>query len=127
MLRSKPMDKKIAFGTAGLLLLAGALIAVWFAMRNTAAEDPVAEIRLEGALIRTVPLSEEAEFTVDCGDGYNTVTVSDGAISVTAADCPDKVCVKTGAISGGGAPIICLPHRLEIVVVNGSSDVDAEV
>ena len=121
------MDKKIAFGVAGLALLAGALIAVWFAMRGAYTEAPAAEIRLDGALVRTVPLSEDAEFTIDCKNGYNTVTVSNGSISVTAADCPDKVCVKTGAISGGGVPIVCLPHRLEIVVINGNDDLDARM
>jgi len=67
------------------------------------------------------------EFTIDCGSGHNTVTVRGGTISVTEADCPDKVCVRTGAISGGTVPIVCLPHRLEIRVVNGADSVDAEI
>lgn len=121
------MDKKTAFGVLGLILLAAGLIALWFVMRAAPVQNPAAEIYQNGELIRTVPLSEDAEFTVNCSDGYNTVTVKDGEISVTAADCPDKVCIRTGAISGGGVPIVCLPHRLEIKIVNAESYVDAQL
>ncbi len=121
------MDKKIIIPTAVLVLLAGILIVVWVCMKNGETDNPAAEIRLNGEVVKTVPLSEDCEFTVESEGGYNTVRVQNGAVSVVAADCPDKVCVRTGEISGGGVPIICLPHRLEIVVVNGKSGFDAEV
>lgn len=119
------MDRKIVIPTAALVLLAGILIVVWLCMKNGETDDPTAEIRLNGEVVKTVPLSEDCEFTVDCGGGFNTVRVKNGAVSVVAADCPDKVCVRTGEISGGGVPIVCLPHRLEIVVINGERGVDA--
>lgn len=121
------MNKKIAIAAALTALAAAAGIAVWLVMLNAPRENPAAEIYLNGELLKTVPLSEECEFTVECEDGYNIVTVRDGAVSVTEADCPDKVCVRTGAISGGAVPIVCLPHRLEIRVVNGTDSVDAAV
>lgn len=119
------MDKKIIIPTAALVLLAGILITVWIFMKNAEVKDPAAEIRLNGRVIRTVPLSEDCEFTVECESGYNTVRVQNGEISVVSADCPDKVCVKTGAISGGNVPIVCLPHRLEIVIINLENNIDA--
>jgi len=117
---------KIAFAAGGLALVAVGGIMAWIIMNNVKSEDPVAEIYQGGKLLKTVPLNENSEFTVNCEIGYNVITICNGKISVSAADCPDKVCVGRGGISGG-APIVCLPHRLEIHVVNGKSAVDVDV
>lgn len=77
-----------------------------------------AEIYVDGELIRTVDLNNDETFTVDTGRGVNTVLVSAGRIRVIDADCPDRVCVKSGWLTGS-APIVCLPHRL---VISFSSD-----
>lgn len=119
------MEKKLRIGIAAAIAAAAVLIAVWCVMRYARRENPIAEIVQNGTVIRRVPLSEDCEFVVRCNSGENVITVANGEIRVSAADCPDKVCVRTGAISGGAVPIVCLPHRLEIRVVNGKSDVDA--
>lgn len=119
------MNKKITAAAVIIALAAAAGIAAWLIMIDLPRTNPTAEIYLDGELLKTVPLSEECEFTVECGNGCNVVTVRGGTVSVTDADCPDKVCVRTGAISGGAVPIVCLPHRLEIRVVNGEDGLDA--
>lgn len=71
----------------------------------------------DGKLIKTVDLhsAEEQSFTVNSADGgYNIITVKDGSISVTDADCPDRICVMTAPISDGVQPIVCMPHKLVI-------------
>ncbi len=72
-----------------------------------------AQILRNGEILRTVDLSLDQEFTVTNGDGYNIVTVKDGAIAVTEASCPDHYCQARGFCSGG-ADIVCLPNRLVI-------------
>ena len=85
----------------------------------------IAEITVDGEVIRTVDLSESCEFDIDLGDGeFNQIRVEDGKIAVIDASCPDKLCVRRGYISGGGIPIVCLPHRLT-VEITGNSGVDA--
>ena len=71
-------------------------------------EARFARITSGGELIKTVDLQIDQEFTVD---GHNTVTVRDGKIAVTWADCPDHYCMKRGWCSGGNQ-IVCLPNRL---------------
>ncbi len=51
--------------------------------------------------------------------GMNVIHVEPGAISVTSASCPDKVCVKQGKMTGGGIPIVCMPNRL-VISMEGS-------
>ena len=75
-----------------------------------------AQIFSNGELNRTVILAIDQEFTVPCPGGYNTVTVKNGKIAVTAASCPDGYCMQRGFCQGG-AQIVCLPNRLVIKFV----------
>lgn len=87
----------------------------------------IAEVFSDGNLIRRIDLStitDNYEFTVDYSGHSNTVAVKNGSISVVAADCPDRICVHTGEIRYGSAPIVCLPNKLMIKIV-GSDNEDA--
>lgn len=83
-----------------------------------------AEISSGGKIVRTVNLRIDQQFTVtgETG-GSNTVTVRDGRIAVTAADCPDHYCMERGFCSSG-TPIVCLPNRL-VIRFQGEQSVDA--
>ena len=54
----------------------------------------------------------------------NIVFVEKGQISVIEADCPDKVCIKQGAISEGARPIVCLPNNVVIKLTDDETDED---
>lgn len=85
-----------------------------------------AEIYSGGQLLRTVSLGADQAFTVETPQGgHNTVTVKDGKIAVTDADCPDGYCMARG-FQGSGPAIVCLPNRLVIRFVE-ETDVDAVV
>ena len=81
-----------------------------------------AKITSRGEVVKTVDLAIDQEFTVD---GKNTVTVKDGKIAVTWADCPDHYCMKRGFCTGG-TDIVCLPNRLVIEFL-GEQSVDAAI
>ena len=85
-------------------------------------EARFARITSRGETIKTVDLLVDQEFTVD---GKNTITVQDGKIAVTWADCPDHYCMKRGFCSGG-TDIVCLPNRLVIEFL-GDQEVDAAI
>lgn len=79
----------------------------------------VAEVWLDGELIREIDLSAVTipyDFEVESDLGVNTVHVEHGAISVSAADCPDRLCVQQGDITDSAIPIVCMPHRLVIKI-----------
>ena len=76
-----------------------------------------------GDMIITVDLQTDQEFTLEAETGgYNTITVMDGKIAVTKADCPDQYCMKRG-FCDSGAQIVCLPHKLVITFL-GETEVD---
>ena len=108
---------------AGILAVSLGLSVLVLLPRSGAAS---AEIYSGGTLLRTVSLRIDQEFTVETPQGgRNTVTVRDGKIAVTDADCPDHYCMARG-FCAAGPEIVCLPNRLVIQFV-GKSDVDAAV
>lgn len=102
------------------LFLALALVCAGLSIPLFSGEEATrAEIYSGGTLVKTVSLSIDQEFTVD---GHNSVTVKDGRVAVTWADCPDQYCVKQGFRSGG-RDIVCLPNRMVIRFV-GEQEID---
>ena len=85
----------------------------------------LAEVTSHGQIIRTIDLKIDQEFTVTDDSGSNIITVRDGKIAVTWADCPDGYCVDRG-FCNSGAQIVCLPHSLVITFL-GASEVDFAV
>lgn len=69
-----------------------------------------------------LPLDRDGEQEVTTEQGTNVVTVREGAVAVSRADCPNQDCVHQGSISQVGQQIVCLPHELwiEIVAAEGA-------
>lgn len=65
----------------------------------------------EGKVLYTLSLSVDQTIAISSKRGTNTVTVKDGKVAVTQADCPDGYCMARG-FCDRGAQIVCLPNRL---------------
>lgn len=91
-----------------------------------AVTDGIARITVNGELYGAYSLQEDRELHITHPDGgSNTVVFENGAVRVSAADCPDQLCVKQGSIDRRGQTVVCLPHGLVITVKNASAaDVD---
>ena len=114
-------DKKTIIIILVLLLLC-ILGAVSFLLLRNLPSGSVAVISIDGEEYERVDLGkvqEPYDIEIRTKFGSNTVHVEPGAISVTAASCPDKVCVHQGRLSGGGIPIVCMPNRL-VISIEGS-------
>lgn len=61
----------------------------------------------------------------------NNVFISKEKVQMEHANCPDELCVKQGAISDSVLPIVCLPNKVYIQIVDGNDyeteDLDAKV
>lgn len=76
----------------------------------------------EGKLLHTLSLSEDTQLEIVSTNGTNTVTVRDGKVAVTEADCPDHHCINRG-FCAGGVQIVCMPNRL-VLEFAGDSQFD---
>lgn len=90
--------------------------------------NSVANVYVDGKLYHSIDLNDvKNNYTIDIPnseDKHNIILVEKGAISMQSADCPDKLCVKQGKISGGSYPIVCLPHKI-IISIEDEKNTDA--
>lgn len=109
---------------ASVVLVALAMILFLFIF-NGQSQPSTAQIWKDQVMLYELPLQTDTEITVT-GEYSNTITVRDGRIAITAADCPGEDCVHTGWIDQSGYSIVCLPNRVEIRLT-GEPSVDAIV
>ena len=53
--------------------------------------------------------------------GSLTVTAESGKVCISASDCRDQICVRTGWLSSAGQTAVCLPNKavLKVISVDG--------
>lgn len=105
------------------LLLAGGALLLWLGFTRQA--GGVARVRIDGETVMELPLSQDARVELGEPGHGNTLVIENGAAQVIAADCPDQVCVRQGAVRYSGESIVCLPHKLIVSIEGGgTNDVD---
>lgn len=97
---------------AALLAVAGVAAAV---TAFVARPGSYVSVRVDGEEVARYPLVQERRVTLEYG-GVNRLVIADGRAYIESADCPDKVCVHTHPITEVGQTVVCLPHRLVIVI-----------
>ncbi|APH17144.1 hypothetical protein NPD5_1715 [Clostridium sporogenes] len=113
------------------ILLALSVISIIFFKFFVKSENAVAVIKQNGKIIEKIDLSkvkEKKELKINYNDkdhkGYNTIEIDKGSIRFIDADCPDKVCVKSGVLKKPGETAACLPHKLIITIEKNNDKVD---
>ncbi|GAA0062467.1 NusG domain II-containing protein [Clostridium botulinum] len=113
------------------ILLALSVISIIFFKFFVKSENAVAVIKQNGKIIEKVDLSkvkEKKELKINYNDkdhkGYNIIEIDKGSIRFIDADCPDKVCIKSGVLKKPGETAACLPHKLIITIEKSDKEVD---
>ena len=115
------MKKSFLFdGALIAILLLISLSACLFMFFNREAGEAVS-VEINGEVVGVYPLSRDGEFSLL--GGSNVLIIEDGKAFMKSADCPDKTCVRSRAVSSVGETIVCLPNRVFISVV-GDAGVD---
>lgn len=103
-----------------LIIAAAAIIFIGGSFFQTGGER--VSVYVDGELYKTVPFGKPAEIVVATKYGNNTVKIEKDGVRVISADCPDRLCERMTA-KNSGQSIICLPHRLSIVI-EGKKETD---
>lgn len=107
---------------AAIVLIAAAGFLLYRANREPGA---FAAVKINGTVTEMYPLSENAEIPIttgEKGEQENLLVIEDGKARISAANCPDEICVKTRPVSYVGETIVCLPHKVVIEIVAESAD-----
>ena len=78
-------------------------------------------VEVGGKTVEKLDLREEKVVTVRGEKGDLTIEVRGGRVRVARADCPNRICVRTGWRSRGGDVIVCVPNNT-IVRILGERD-----
>ncbi len=68
------------------------------------------------------PLKKDKVFTVKGKIGFLKIQIKNREVRVLEADCPNKICVKTGWIKNGNEYIACVPNGILIKLISGKSE-----
>ena len=71
-------------------------------------------------ILATYPLGSDRTFPVNGSRGQMTITIKNGGVTVSQADCPLGICEKTGEIRHPHSQIVCAPNQV-IITINSSS------
>ena len=91
-------------------------------------KSSIVEIISDGKVIYTIDLAKEKDrlITVEFEGRKNIIAVENGDIYMKEADCPDRICIKTGRLSSSGVPIVCMPDHLMIRYAEGKGEGDID-
>lgn len=98
-----------------LAVLAGAVLLLlpqWLANGNTV----VAEVTVDGVTVQEIPLKKSDEKQQYILENGVVLETENGTIRFSQSDCPDAVCVHTGALSRAGEIAACVPNQTVVVL-----------
>jgi len=102
-----------------ILLAATFALLFVFTLNTTKSNDNLfAAVYADGELFGRFPLNSDAEIEIldSSGKLTNVLVTANGQASVVFADCPDKLCQRSGKISSKTQIIACLPNRVVIEI-----------
>lgn len=126
MMKDKKLKNELYF-IAGALIVAAIAFIIINRYKRISTENASVVIEVDGRTVATYPLCEDRIVEIESyNGGRNIVSIKDGKVNVTEASCPDKICVNHKAIKYNGESIICLPNRMTVTIVAGSSETDGK-
>lgn len=105
----------------GCILLVCIALAIVPHLSKKAASVSV-KVTVDGKMYAVYPL--ETDTTVEIGQTGVRFVIENGKAFIAASDCPDKLCMRAGALSKAdtGKSLICLPNRVAVTLIPGNND-----
>ena len=105
-----------AFGARGLTSLRSQALAAGLVLEISTDEGLI-----EALPVESMPSAAETRWELTGAAGGLCLTyVPERGFHVETANCPDRVCVRSGYITKAGQSIVCVPNRLIISITGGS-------
>lgn len=114
------MKKSDWFLIVTVIILSGLGI-TFFVFRNT---GNYAKVYYDGRLLDKINLSIDRDYTYQFEDNINTIRVQNNEVCMLDSNCPNQDCVYVGYISKDKQTIVCLPHKLSVVISSSESEYD---
>ena len=109
--------KKREIILAAVIILTALLLWGIFRLTGRSGGD-LLRITVDNEQYGEYPLNQDQTIRIN---DTNVCEIRNGTVRMTAADCPDHLCMESAPIDSGGGTIICLPNRVFLEVVSSGS------
>lgn len=109
--------KKLIDKKSMILVILVLLCIVAIVLQLHAQKGATVIVERDGQKLQEYSLAKDQTVKLSDEHGYNTLCILGGEATVIEADCPGKDCTRFAPISRSGQSIICLPHKLNIYIV----------
>lgn len=100
-----------------ILLVVGVIGCVALLLLNR--DGAYVAVSIDGENQGVYSLAKDRELVIKTEDGgENVFVIKDGVVDMVSSNCPNQDCVMHNPISDNNESIVCLPHRLAIVIYN---------
>ena len=106
----------IAVIVSAVALVFGVYMLVSHLMEQDVGDGSYVTVEVDGTEIARYDLTEDGEYSLN--GGTNILRIENGQAYIIEANCPDQICVHTGA-AAPLQPIVCLPNRLTVTYHRG--------
>ena len=113
-MKTKPAKREI-FRSGDIIIIIFALLLAFSTFFFVPKEGKTVTVTVRGETVFKGSLDTDTVFTTP--DGHNEITIENGRVYMSKADCPDKSCVHMGYASPS-KPIVCMPNGVIITVTN---------
>lgn len=100
-------------------------LAVYFGCRP---KGDCVVVKVDGKQYGIYSVETNRSIRIPTSEGMNELVIEDGTVYMKDADCPDRLCVKHGKLTGAQDSIVCLPHKVVVTLKKthtGEGDMDA--
>jgi len=108
------------------LVLAVAASGAWIVFSDRDTDNPRVIVEVDGEVYCEYDMDEvDGIIPISTPNGgENRLYVQEDLVFMDSANCPDKLCVKQGAIRDGTVPIVCLPNKVVVRIEGRDSGLD---
>lgn len=114
------VSNRVWFGLLAVLLVLGILGVLLVSLMRT--EGAQVSITWRDQVPEVYPLSEDRTLLYEGDDEWNVVVIRDGKVFMQEASCPDQICVRHAPTDQTADPIVCLPNRLVVKILDPQAD-----
>lgn len=87
--------------------------AAFSALKLSSERGDTVVIMSDGEIYAELSLDTDTSVSVK---GKNTVSIENGEVYISYADCPDELCKKQGKIKNSEKTIVCLPNKMTVKI-----------
>jgi hypothetical protein len=98
------------------LLLTMAVYFFLFSFRPETGQSSTALIQIDNQIKYELNLERENTILLDEFNPPIKVMIHDNRVSIIENNCPQKICMRMGAIAKPGATIVCVPKKVLIYI-----------